>query len=116
MHDIAQNQVDAWKSQLKKGPLELAVLTLLNSKRRYGLELLEELNEHNLAISDGSIYPLLSRLRDEKKVTAEWVDEGSGHAHKYYQLTSHGKQTLQGMLLAWREYTVAIDRLINTSK
>ena len=111
MHDIVYSQVKAWKSQLKKGTLELAVLALLKTQRRYGLELLEQLNELDLEVSDGSIYPLLSRLRNEKKVTTEWVDENVGHAHKYYRLTPYGNQILRGMLAAWGEYTTTVNRI-----
>ena len=112
MQDIVQTQVNSWKSQIKKGSLELAVLALLKVQRRYGLELFELLNRLELDISEGSIYPLLSRLRNEKKVTTEWVDEGVGHAHKYYMLTPHGEQTLAAMLTAWGEFTAAFDRLL----
>ena len=116
MQDIVPNHVIAWKSQLKKGTLELTVLALLSAKRYYGLELLERLNELHLEISDGSIYPLLARLRNEKKVDTEWVEEGVGHAHKYYTLTSHGANILQGMLVEWHKHTAAINRAIGNRK
>ena len=112
MHDIVLSQINDWKSQLKKGTLELAVLALLQAKRSYGLELLERLNEFDLEIADGSIYPLLTRLRNEKKVTTEWVDEGVGHAHKYYSLTPHGSRILRGMLAAWDEYTSSVNKVV----
>jgi PadR family transcriptional regulator, regulatory protein PadR len=113
MHDIEKQQVLAWKSQLKKGTLELAVLMLLRQQRRYGLEILELLNKSNLDISSGSIYPVLSRLRNEKKVTTEWIDEGVGHARKYYKLTASGTRILTGTIAAWREYSAALDELID---
>ena len=116
MQVLVPEQVSAWKSQLKKGTLELAVLALLSARRRYGLELVERLNEIALDISDGSIYPLLARLRNEKKVATEWVDEGVGHAHKYYTLTPHGAQILDGMLAEWRKYTAAMNRAIGERK
>lgn len=111
MQDIVKKEVSAWKSQLKKGTLELAVLTLLAKQQRYGLELVEMLNQLELEISEGSIYPLLSRLRAEKKVDTEWVDSGVGHAHKYYRLTPHGQKILAGMLTGWREFTAAFNQL-----
>lgn len=112
MQDNVQAEVSAWRSQLRKGSLELAVLVLLKKERRYGLELVELLNKANLGISEGTIYPLLSRLRTEKKVTTEWVDDGVGHAHKYYQLTSQGRAACSAMVTAWRDYTRAFGRLI----
>ena len=111
MQDIVKGEVTAWKSQLKKGTLELAVLTLLKDERRYGLELVELLNTLELEISEGSIYPLLARLRTEKKVDTEWVDTGVGHAHKYYRLTPHGQKVLAGMLTGWREFTAAFNKI-----
>jgi PadR family transcriptional regulator, regulatory protein PadR len=112
MQDNVQREVAAWQSQLRKGSLELAVLLALRRRRQYGLELVDLLNQANLGISDGSIYPLLSRLRAEKKVETEWVDSGVGHAHKYYQLTDHGRATLKAMTEVWREFSAAFEQLI----
>jgi PadR family transcriptional regulator, regulatory protein PadR len=111
MHDALQREVAAWRSQLRKGTLELAVLVLLRKKRRYGLELVELLNAANLGISEGSIYPLLSRLKTEKKVESEWVEEQSGHARKYYRLSESGQATCKAMLAAWADFTSGVDRL-----
>lgn len=112
MQDNDPSEIISWKSQLKKGTLELAILALLNAKVSYGLELLERLNTLNLDVSDGSIYPLLARLRSEGKVTTQWVDEDVGHAHKYYSLTPNGRQFLRKMAAAWHDYTEAIDGVI----
>jgi PadR family transcriptional regulator PadR len=112
MQDLIQKQVSDWRSQLKKGTLELAVLALLNQRSRYGLELLELLNGAGLDVREGSIYPVLARLRGEKKVTSQWVDDGKGHAHKYYMLTSFGTETLAAMRVAWAEYNTAFAQLI----
>jgi PadR family transcriptional regulator PadR len=112
MHDKLPPDIVGWKSQLKKGTLELVILALLDSKVSYGLELLEKLNAHNLEVSDGSIYPLLARLRSEGKVSTKWVDEGVGHAHKYYSLTPDGRRYLKSMVSAWNEYTESISGVV----
>lgn len=112
MQDEVQKEVLAWRSQLRKGSLELAVLLALREQRRYGLELVDLLNRANLGMSEGSIYPLLSRLRAEKKVKTEWVDSGVGHAHKYYELTEKGRATVRAMVLAWRDFSGAFSRLV----
>lgn len=111
MQENVRDQVLAWRSQLRKGTLELAVLQLLRKERRYGLELVDVLNAHGFGVSEGSIYPLLSRLRTEEKVETEWVDDGVGHAHKYYRLTAHGQATCHAMQKAWREFNRAFDRV-----
>src|SRR5262245_11509847 len=112
MQDHLAKEVLAWRSQLRKGTLELAVLALLRRERRYGLELVELLNAAGLGVSEGSIYPLLSRLRAEKKVTTEWVDEGSGHAHKYYQLTPKGREMTEALLDGWHDFNRAFEALL----
>ena len=112
MQDNVPSQVATWKSQLKKGTLELVVLALIDSKASYGLELLARLNELNLEVHEGSIYPLLARLRSEEKVTTKWVEEAAGHAHKYYTLTPRGRQFLKKMASAWQEYAGAIDTVV----
>jgi PadR family transcriptional regulator, regulatory protein PadR len=101
----------SWRAQLKKGTLELAVLALLSKERRYGLELIDLLDAHHLDVSEGSIYPLLSRLRNEGKIEAEWVEESSGHAHKYYRLTPRGEQMLKAMLGDWRVFSESFSKL-----
>lgn len=110
MHDI-EPQVDAWRSQLRKGTLELAVLSLLRRERRYGLQLVDDLNAAGLGVAEGSIYPLLSRLRAEGKVETEWVDRGVGHAHKVYRLSPHGEACCAAMLAVWRDFTRGFERI-----
>ena len=100
VQDNVQKEIASWRSQLRKGSLELAVLIALRKQARYGLELVDLLNRAKLGMSEGSIYPLLARLRTEKKVEAEWVDTGVGHSHKYYELTPAGRGTLEAMLVA----------------
>jgi PadR family transcriptional regulator PadR len=112
MQDDLPAEIEAWRSQLRKGSLELAVLIALRKQPRYGLELVDLLNKVKLGISEGSIYPLLARLRAEKKVVAEWIDAGVGHSHKYYELTDVGRATLKAMWRSWREFGAAYDHLM----
>jgi len=111
MHDELPSEISDWRAQLRKGTLELGVLLLLRSERRYGLEIVERLNEAGLGISGGSIYPLLSRLKAEKKVSAKWVEESAGHAHKYYELTAFGRSSCAALFKAWMEYVAAMERI-----
>ncbi len=111
MQDVVADQVEAWRSQLRKGSLELAVLLLLRAEPRYGLKLVEALNAAGLGVAEGSIYPLLSRLRAEGKVETEWVDRGVGHAHKYYRLSPEGEAACAAMLEAWRDFSKAFERI-----
>ncbi len=87
------------------------MLALLRAERRYGLQLVEELNALGFGVAEGSIYPLLSRLRAEKKVETEWVDAGVGHARKYYRLTRRGDETRAAMVAAWSEFRRSVERV-----
>lgn len=91
--------IDNWKTQVKKGYLELCLLQLIRkNKRMYGLELLEKLESLQLPVKEGTLYPLLSRLSDDRLLAADWQTENSkGHPRKFYSLTKQGLKTLQEM-------------------
>jgi PadR family transcriptional regulator, regulatory protein PadR len=115
MQDDMLTALKAWRSQLLKGSLELAVLLAVRRERRYGLELVEVCRKSGLPVSDGTIYPLLSRLKAEGKVESEWVDRESGHALKYYRISPHGEAICQTLLEGFREHTQAVERLARES-
>src|ERR687895_1115061 len=86
-------ELNAWKSQLRKGAAELAVLATLDRGETYGLDLLEQIRAAGgLELSEGSIYPLLNRLQKEGKIRGRWVqDPDAAHPRKYYGLTRDGR-------------------------
>ena len=89
---------DNWTIQARKGILELTVLTTLADKDRYAYELVKSITQiPGLNISEGTIYPLLSRLRVQGLVTTRLVESTEGPARKYYRLTDEGRRTLEMM-------------------
>ena len=85
--------IDNWQAQVRKGWLELAVLASLWDGRLYGLEILRRLEQDSdLIVAEGTVYPVLSRLKNDGLVNAEWVESDSGHPRKYYALTSAGRK------------------------
>src|SRR3954464_3143279 len=93
---------DKWEVQLRKGCLELAILAALWEGRLYGLEILRRLeSDSNLVVSEGTVYPLLSRLRALGLVRGEWVEANAGHPRKYYTLTAAGKKRALEMAEMW---------------
>jgi PadR family transcriptional regulator PadR len=98
--------VETWKSQLRKGAAELAVLALLDGKALSGIGLLDALGERpEMGLSDGSIYPLLNRLEREGRVTGRWeTPKGGGRSQKLYALTADGKAALKSMRGAWNGF------------
>ena len=101
-----------WQEQLRRGTLELAVLLVLAPGRRYGLEILRQLEFADLVLAEGTIYPLLARLERDGSLEAEWVDGEGPRPRKYYQLTTSGRTRLRAMCKEFRAVTGGIEEMI----
>jgi len=106
--------ITSWKSQLRKGAAELAVLSAVENDRLFGLRILERIREGaGLEITEGTLYPLLNRLQRDGKIASEWVeDEGASHPRKYYHITQDGARLLQEMKKEWTGFARAINQLL----
>ena len=105
--------IDRWEIQMRKGGLELAILASLWPGALYGLEILRRLADgFDLRVPEGTVYPLLNRLKAEKWLDAEWVESDAGHPRKYYRLTSEGRRHLQRMARSWSRFASSLDRLL----
>jgi PadR family transcriptional regulator PadR len=108
---------EKWEIQLRKGCLELAILASLWEGKLYGLEILRRLeSDSDLVVSEGTVYPLLSRLKALELVRSEWVESGAGHPRKYYALTPAGKQRALEMSAIWAKFTSSMGRLLSPLK
>ena len=104
---------EKWEAQLRKGCLEMAVLAALAPARSYGLEIIRTLEKHSdLVLSEGTVYPILNRLRDDGFVTFSWVESESGHPRKYYSLTRKGYDRATRMAGVWLQFTAGVNALI----
>jgi PadR family transcriptional regulator PadR len=109
----AAEAAEKWEIQLRKGSLELAILSALWGGRLYGLEILRHLETHSeLIVVEGTVYPLLNRLRTLGLVESEWVESVSGHPRKYYRLTETGRQRALDMRLVWNRFAASMNRLL----
>ncbi|HEA30474.1 MAG TPA: PadR family transcriptional regulator [Leeuwenhoekiella sp.] len=101
-----------WKSQVKKGTLSFIVLNILKGKELYGYELIEAVkNKTSIEIAEGTLYPLLNRLKKENLVTSKWVEQESGIPRKYYVLTQEGINTIDQMKKYWETLEQSIKRI-----
>ena len=108
-----QETADKWEVQLRKGCLELAILAALWSQKLYGLEILRRLeSDSDLIVSEGTVYPLLSRLKILGLVRSEWVESDAGHPRKYYALTPVGKQRALDMSKTWARFSPSMSKLL----
>jgi PadR family transcriptional regulator PadR len=104
---------DKWEVQLRKGSLELAILAALWSGRLYGLEILRHFeSSSDLVVVEGTVYPLLSRLRSLGLVESEWVESDSGHPRKYYSLTAAGRERAIEMSRTWTRFAGSLNSLL----
>jgi PadR family transcriptional regulator, regulatory protein PadR len=103
---------DKWEVQLRKGCLELAILAALWDGKLYGLEMLRRLeDESDLIVSEGTVYPLLSRLKALGLLKSEWVESEGGHPRKYYDLTFDGKRRAVEMAGVWARFAASMSKL-----
>ena len=110
---MVQGEARTSVSQLRRGTLEYCVLALLRGGERYGFELVRALSAvDGLVTSEGTIYPLLSRLRREGLVTTFWRESGSGPPRRYYQLTEPGHAALAAFTEEWTRFRDAVDTLL----
>ena len=101
--------------QFKKGVLELCVLSMLGKSDCYGYELVNEISK-NISIAEGTIYPLLKRLKDQELLTTYLKESQEGPSRKYYTLTELGKSTLQALLKDWFKFIKGINKIIKEEK
>ncbi|MDA0180004.1 PadR family transcriptional regulator [Solirubrobacter phytolaccae] len=100
-------------SQLRRGVLEYCVLALLRDGERYAYELVTTLGEADgMVTSEGTLYPLLSRLRKEGLVETTWRESTSGPPRRYYTLTAEGEATLDAFVVEWRRFSRSVDGLL----
>jgi PadR family transcriptional regulator PadR len=104
-------------SQLRRGVLEFCVLALLAETELYGFDLVRRLSDvEGLVTSEGTIYPLLSRLRREGWVTTTWAESESGPPRRYYALTEDGRCALGGFTEDWERFRDSVDQLLLKGK
>lgn len=96
---------------IRKGLLEMVVLKVIASSKVYAADIIRQLETSDFAIQEGTLYPLLSRLRREGLVSYEWAESDSGPPRKYYQLTEPGRTQLYQLKQYWRQLDQALSEI-----
>jgi PadR family transcriptional regulator, regulatory protein PadR len=100
-------------AQMRRGTLEYCVLTMLAEQERYGFDLVKALGEEDgMVTSEGTIYPLLTRLRRDGLVTSTWRESPTGPPRRYYRITPKGRQALGEFVVEWRRFRRAVDHFV----
>lgn len=97
--------------QLKKGTLELCVLSMLAREDMYGFELVGTISAH-IEISEGTIYPLLKRIKDEGFVTTYLRESQEGPPRKYYRITDYGRRTKNELEQEWHRLVTGMNKIL----
>ena len=105
--------IEKWQSQVKKGTLSFIVLLVLKENELYGYELIEKIKTlTNIEIAEGTLYPLMNRLKTDNLLESKWIEQETGIPRKYYFLTETGKQTLEEMKIQWSNLQIGINKII----
>ena len=91
------------KSQMRKGMLEYCILLILHKEPAYALDIIQQLKEAELIVVEGTLYPLLTRLKNDKLLRYDWQESTQGPPRKYYALTLDGEEFLRHLDEAWSE-------------
>ncbi len=100
------------KTQIRKGMLEFAILVIIEGEEIYASEILKKLHKTDLIVVEGTLYPLLSRLKRQELVDYAWQESKSGPPRKYYKLTQKGRDAIEGLKQSWESLYTSINSLM----
>lgn len=103
--------IENTKAQMRKGILEFCILSILKEKDCYTSEILDELKSVKLVVVEGTVYPLLTRLKNDDYLAYRWEESSSGPPRKYYKLTETGQQFLDELAKTWYELSNAVEEI-----
>lgn len=103
--------VDNIKSQMRKGYLEYCILLILKKKAAYASDIISELKDAHLIVVEGTLYPLLTRLKNSGLLDYRWEESTQGPPRKYYQMTEKGEKFLEELDIAWSEIEQVVNKI-----
>lgn len=113
LHMVPRQTEERLLSQMRRGTLEYCVLAVLRDGERYGFDLVKSLSEvDGMVTSEGTIYPLLTRLRKDGLVASSWEESPKGPPRRYYRITPKGERALEGFVQEWQRFRTAVDGLM----
>ena len=108
--------IENTKAQMRKGVLEYCILSILNEKECYPSDIIERLKEARLIVVEGTLYPLLTRLKNDGLLAYRWEESTSGPPRKYYKLTTIGEKFLTELDRTWEELVGSVNHATLRSK
>ena len=108
--------IENTKAQMRKGVLEFCILSILADGEHYPTEIIERMKTVKLLVVEGTLYPLLTRLKNDGLLSYRWAESTSGPPRKYFTLTDEGTKSLAELLTSWTELTDAVNQIIYPTK
>lgn len=105
--------IENTKAQMRKGVLEFCILSILADGEHYPTEIIERMKTAKLLVVEGTLYPLLTRLKNDGLLAYRWAESTGGPPRKYFTLTDAGRTTLAELIGSWTELTDAVNTIIN---
>ncbi len=102
------------RQQMRKGILEFCILSLLSNGEAYPSDIIEKMKQAKLIVVEGTLYPLLTRLKNEGLLTYRWEESQSGPPRKYYKLSPLGDEFLKSLNTTWSELLLAVNIVTNS--
>ena len=109
-------KIENTKAQMRKGVLEYCILSILKKEDAYVAEILDTLKGAKMLVVEGTIYPLLTRLKNAELLTYRWEESTSGPPRKYYSLTNNGQIFLEELNTTWNDLQNAVKLVTKSSK
>ena len=103
--------IENTKAQMRKGILEFCILSILSKNDHYASEILDTLKGGKMIVVEGTIYPLLTRLKNSGLLEYRWEESTSGPPRKYYKITEAGKDSLAELSTSWKALTTAVNKI-----
>lgn len=110
---MTELNLEKTKAEMRKGMLEFCILLIISRGRIYATDILKELKQADLLVVEGTLYPLLNRLRTEGLLDYSWEESKSGPPRKYYEITAAGTDLLRQLTATWKSLSESIDTLMN---
>lgn len=110
---MTEINLEKTKAEMRKGMLEFCILLIISRGRIYATDILKELKQADLLVVEGTLYPLLNRLRTEDLLDYSWEESKSGPPRKYYSITPAGRDLLKQLKNTWKSLSESIDTLMN---
>ena len=104
--------IENTKAQMRKGILELCILSTIDKNSKYSSEILTLLKESKLLVVEGTLYPLLTRLKNAQLLEYHWEESNAGPPRKYFTITKEGKDFLKELNTSWSDLSNAVNTLI----